>query len=123
MTSSYKKRLLDYEACLPFVFQRVATFQYSFISSHSPFFPVSFFLSLPPSLTHTYTHTHTHTQTPHGRSVVKNLPASVGDTGSILGAGRPVEKKMATHSSILAWRILWMEEHGEPSVTKELDMT
>ena len=35
----------------------------------------------------------------------------------------PLEKEMVTHSSILAWRIPWMEEHGEPSVTKELDMT
>ena len=116
MTSSCKKQLLDYEACLPFVFQRVVTFQYYFISSHSPFFP-SLCLPLPPL------HTHTHTHTPHSRSVVKNLPANVGDTGSILGAGRPMTKEMVTHSSILAWRIPWMEEHGEPSVTKELDMT
>ena len=26
----------------------------------------------------------------------------------------PLEKEMATHSSILAWRILWMEEPGGP---------
>ena len=86
------------------------------------FFP-SLFLPLPASLPYTHTHTQTHTHTPHSRSVVKNLPANVGDTSSILGAGRPMEKEMATHSSILAWRIPWMEEHGEPSVTKELDMT
>ena len=26
----------------------------------------------------------------------------------------PLEKEMATHSGILAWRILWTEEAGEP---------
>ena len=30
--------------------------------------------------------------------------------GSIPGLGRPLEKEMATHSSILAWRIPWTEE-------------
>ena len=29
-----------------------------------------------------------------------------------LGQEDPLEKEMATHSSILAWRILWMEELG-----------
>ena len=29
-----------------------------------------------------------------------------------LGGEVPLEKKMATHSSTLAWRIPWMEEHG-----------
>ena len=43
--------------------------------------------------------------------VVKNLPA-VQETGSIPGSGRFLEKEMATHSSILAWRIPWMEESG-----------
>ena len=33
---------------------------------------------------------------------VKNLPYSVGDLGSILGQEDPLEKEMATHSSILA---------------------
>ena len=44
--------------------------------------------------------------------VVKNPPASAGgikDVGSILGQEDPLEKEMATHSSILAWRILWTE--------------
>ena len=43
------------------------------------------------------------------------LPASAGDlrvAGSIPGSGRPLEKEMATHSSILAWRIPWTEEPG-----------
>ena len=47
---------------------------------------------------------------------LKRLPASacnVGDLGSIPGSGRyPLEKEMATHSSILAWRIPWREEPG-----------
>ena len=41
---------------------------------------------------------------PHGL-VVKNLPANVGDSGLIPGLGRSPEKEMATHFSILAWRI------------------
>ena len=44
--------------------------------------------------------------------MVKNLPANAGDMGSILGWGDPLEKEMATRSSILAWRIPWMEEPG-----------
>ena len=36
---------------------------------------------------------------------VKNPPADAGDTGSIPGLGDPLEEGMATHSSILAWRI------------------
>ena len=35
-----------------------------------------------------------------------------GDLGSILGSGRSPGKRMATHSSILAWNILWTEESG-----------
>ena len=48
--------------------------------------------------------------------VVKNLPSNVGDVrdvGLIPGSGRFLEKEMAIHSSILAWRILWTEEPGE----------
>ena len=44
---------------------------------------------------------------------MKNLPANVGvtgDTDSILGREDPLEKEMATHSSILAWEIPWTEE-------------
>ena len=44
--------------------------------------------------------------------VVKNLPAIAGDPGSILGQEDPLEKEMATHSSILAWRILRREKPG-----------
>ena len=51
-----------------------------------------------------------------GGSVVKNPPAStgnVGDSGSTPGREDPLEKGMATHSSILAWRCPWAEEPGE----------
>ena len=34
------------------------------------------------------------------------------DLGSIPGSARSLEKEMATHSSILAWRIPWTEEPG-----------
>ena len=46
-----------------------------------------------------------------GGSVVKNPPANAGDAGSIPGED-PLEEDMATHSSVLAWRILWTEEPG-----------
>ena len=47
--------------------------------------------------------------------VVKNPPANTGDTRdarSIPVLGRSLEEGMATHSSILAWRIPWTEEPG-----------
>ena len=47
-----------------------------------------------------------------GGSVVKNPPAKEGNLGSIPGLGRSLEKEMATHSSILPWRISWTEEPG-----------
>ena len=50
-----------------------------------------------------------------GYSVVKDTPANVGDTrdmGSIPGQEDPLEKKMATQSSIFAWKIPWREEPG-----------
>ena len=47
-----------------------------------------------------------------GGSVVKNLPDSTGDTGSIPGLVRLLEKDMATHFSIPAWEIPWPEEPG-----------
>ena len=45
-----------------------------------------------------------------GGSVVKNLPASARDVGSVPGSGGPLEKGVSTHSSILAWEIPWTEE-------------
>ena len=47
-----------------------------------------------------------------GGSVVRNLPASAGDLGSILSWEDPLEKEMTVHSSILAWEISWTEEPG-----------
>ena len=47
-----------------------------------------------------------------GRSVIKNLPANGGDTSLILDWEDPLEKEMATHSSIVAWEIPWTEEPG-----------
>ena len=44
--------------------------------------------------------------------VLKNPPANAGDTGSIRSLVRSLEKEMAPHSSILAWRIPWIEEPG-----------
>ena len=44
--------------------------------------------------------------------IVKNLPAMQETGVRFLGQGDPLEKEMATHSSIFAWRILWMEEPG-----------
>ena len=47
-----------------------------------------------------------------GGSVVKNLPANAGDTGSIPGLERSPEDKIATHFSILAWKIPRTEAPG-----------
>ena len=43
---------------------------------------------------------------------LKNPPANAGDAGSVPGQEDPLEEKMATHSSILAWRIPRTEEPG-----------
>ena len=44
--------------------------------------------------------------------LVTNLPAKQENWVPSLGQEDPLEKEMATHSSILAWRIPWMEEIG-----------
>ena len=43
---------------------------------------------------------------------VKNLLAIQETWVQFLGQKDPLEKEMATHSSILAWKIPWMEESG-----------
>ena len=43
---------------------------------------------------------------------VKNLPASAGDPVQSLGREGPLEKGMATHSCILAWKVPWTGEPG-----------
>ena len=42
----------------------------------------------------------------------KESACNAGDKGLILGWEDALEKGMATHSSILAWRIPWIEEPG-----------
>ena len=54
-----------------------------------------------------------------------SFSGATGDPGLIPGSGRSLEKEMATHSSILAWRIPWTEEPGgySPQGREELDTT
>ena len=47
-----------------------------------------------------------------GGSAVNNLAANAGDKGSISGWEGLLWKEMATHSSILAWKIPWREKPG-----------
>ena len=60
--------------------------------------------------------------------VVMNPPANAGDlrdVGSILGQEDPLEEAMATHSSILAWRIprtekpSWLQSIGSQRVRRD----
>ena len=44
--------------------------------------------------------------------MVKNLPAMQETWARSLGWDDPLEKEMAIHSGILAWRIPWTEEPG-----------
>ena len=45
--------------------------------------------------------------------LVKNLPATQETQFWSLGWEDPLEEGMATHSSVLVWRIPWTEEDGE----------
>ena len=58
-----------------------------------------------------------------GGSDGKESACNVGDPGSIPGSGRS-PGEVATHSSILAWKIPWMEEPGwlQSMGSQELDM-
>ena len=47
-----------------------------------------------------------------GGSVVKNPPSKQETRVRSLGWKDPLEKEMATHSSILAWEIPWIEKPG-----------
>ena len=47
-----------------------------------------------------------------GGSEVKRLPAVLETWIRSLGREDPLEKEMAAHSSILAWRIPWTEERS-----------
>ena len=57
--------------------------------------------------------------------LVKNLPAMQETRVRFLGREDPLEKEMATHSSIPAWRIPWTEEPGklQSMGSQELDTT
>ena len=57
--------------------------------------------------------------------MVKNLPAMWGTQIRSLGQEDPLENEMATHFSILLWRIPWTEELGSysPWSHKDLDTT
>ena len=57
--------------------------------------------------------------------LVKNLPAMQETLVRFLGQEDPLEKDMATHSSILAWRIPWTEESCrlQSIGSQESDMT
>ena len=57
--------------------------------------------------------------------MVKKLPAVRETQVQSLDWEDPLEEEMATHSSIVAWRIPWAEEPGRysPCCRKELDMT
>ena len=46
--------------------------------------------------------------------MVQNMPAMQETQVHPLGQENPLEKKMTTYSSILAWRIFWTEEPGGP---------
>ena len=52
--------------------------------------------------------------------MIKNLPEMQDTQVPSLGQEDPLEKGMATHSSILVWKITWTEE---PAGLKELEMT
>ena len=54
--------------------------------------------------------------------MVKNQPVNAGDTRS-LSQEDLLEKEMATHSSILAWKIPWTEEPGGLWGSRELGIT
>ena len=54
---------------------------------------------------------------------VKNLPAMQNTWVRSLGWDDPVEKGMATHSSILGWGIPWTKEPGGLCGLKESDVT
>ena len=62
-----------------------------------------------------------------GGSAVKNPPAMQKTWVQSLVQKNPLEKKIATHSSILAWEMPWTEEPGRlhtvHEVTKEVDTT
>ena len=59
-----------------------------------------------------YIYTHTYVGVSQVAQTAKNLTAMWEAQVQFLGQEDPREKGMATHSSILAWRILWTEDPG-----------
>ena len=55
--------------------------------------------------------------------MVKRLPTMKETWIQPLGWEDLLEKEMTTHSSILAWKIPWMEEPGRPYMTEQLHFT
>ena len=54
----------------------------------------------------------------------KESTCNAGDLGSIPGQEDPLAEEMATHSSILAWKISWTEEPGrQQSMGTQSDTT
>ena len=70
-----------------------------------------------------------HNELQYGASLVaqlvKNLPAVQETQVRFLGQDSPLEKDMAAHFCILAWKILWTEEPGwlQSMGSQELDTT
>ena len=77
------------------------------------------------NITHTHTHTHTHTEASLVAQTVKNLPAMEETQVQSLSWEDPLEKGLAAHSSILAWRIPWTGSLASysPCGCKELNTT
>ena len=59
-----------------------------------------------------YVHIYTYIWASLVAQLVKNLPAVQETWVQSLGWEDPLENKMATHSSTLAWKISWTEEPG-----------
>ena len=55
--------------------------------------------------------------------MVKNPPGMQETWVQSLGWEDPLEEGMATHSSILAWRILWMEEPGGYRLVRRIKLS
>ena len=55
--------------------------------------------------------------------MVKNLPTMQETRVPSLGWEDPLEKEMATHSNILAWRIAWKEEPNELQSIQSMGVT
>ena len=53
---------------------------------------------------------------------IKRLPAMRETRVQSLGREDPLEKEMATHSSILAWKIPWTEKPGRLQSMGSLDL-